>query len=350
MENMTFEEFMKKVTEEIKGFLPEKYEGSNVSISEIIKNNDTKLHALTVSSPEGNIAPTIYLEQYYADYQDGNEFSDVMEQIAQVRMDHEVGRDMDVSSLTDYEKVKGSIVPRLVNLEQNRELLEDRPYTAIDDLAVTYHVFLGQHDGGTMSAPVTNEMMRMYGVDVNELHETAISNMNEITPSEFKSMGQVMAEMMGDDFPKELLPPDEGLMFVLSNRDKLHGASALLDEKMMQEVSERMQGDFYILPSSVHETIIVPKRAEMDRETLEAMVRDVNASQVAPQERLSDHVYVYDSRERQIHRADRDEAKLTVTVKSNSILKKLEEKKQEAAALNAARVKDMPDKAKGMAL
>ena len=88
----------------------------------------------------------------------------------------------------------------------------------------------------------------------------------------------------------------------------------------------------------------------MDRETLEGMVRDVNATQVAPDERLSDHVYVYDSKAREIHRADRDEAKVNVTVKSNSILKKLEEKKEEAAKLNAGRVEKMPDKAKGMAL
>ena len=350
MQGLSFEEFAKKVQEEIKSYLPEKYADSTVDLHEVIKNNDTKLHALTVSSPEGNVAPTIYLEQYYGDYQDGHDFSDVLEEIAQVRINHEVGRDMDVTMLSDYEKVKEKIIPRLVNLEQNKELLADRPYTVMDDLAVTYHVFLGEHEGGTMSAPVTNAMLSMYGVDVNTIHEQAVANLNEVTPSVFKSMGQVMMEMMGDDFPAELMPPDDGLMYVLSNKDKLHGASALLDEKMMQEVSERMNGDFYILPSSVHETIIIPKNAEMDRETLEGMVRDVNATQVALDERLSDHVYVYDSKAREIHRADRDEAKVNVTVKSNSILKKLEEKKEEAAKLNAGRVEKMPDKAKGMAL
>ena len=350
MQGLSFEEFAKKVQEEIKDYLPEKYADSTVDLHEVIKNNDTKLHALTVSSPEGNVAPTIYLEQYYGDYRDGHEFDEVMEEIAQVRINHEVGRDMDVTILSDYEKVKENIIPRLVNLEQNKELLADRPYTVMDDLAVTYHVFLGEHEGGTMSAPVTNAMLSMYGVDVATIHEQAVANLNEVTPSVFKSMGQVMMEMMGDDFPAELMPPDDGLMYVLSNKDKLHGASALLDEKMMQKVSERMNGDFYILPSSVHETIIIPKNAEMDRETLEGMVRDVNATQVAPDERLSDHVYVYDSKAREIHRADRDEAKVNVTVKSNSILKKLEEKKEEAAKLNAGRVEKMPDKAKGMAL
>lgn len=350
MQGLSFEEFAKKVQEEIKDYLPQKYADSTVDLHEVIKNNDTKLHALTVSSPEGNVAPTIYLEQYYGDYQDGHEFSDVLEEIAQVRINHEVGRDMDVTMLSDYEKVKENIIPRLINLEQNKELLADRPYTVMDDLAVTYHVFLGLHEGGTMSAPVTNAMLSMYGVDVNTIHEQAVANLNEVTPSVFKSMGQVMMEMMGDDFPAELLPPDDGLMYVLSNKDKLHGASALLDEKMMQEVSERMNGDFYILPSSVHETIIIPKNAEMDRETLEGMVRDVNATQVAPDERLSDHVYVYDSKAKEIHRADRDEAKVNVTVKSNSILKKLEEKKEEAAKLNAGKIEKMPDKAKGIAL
>lgn len=358
MEKMTFEEFIKAVVEKIKEFLPEKYEDCTVSVNDVVKNNDTKLHALTVSSPEGNVAPTIYLEQFYGDYQDGHALEDVLEEIARVRVDHEVGQDMDVSRLTDYEKVENRITARLINAEKNAEYLADKPYKMVEDLAVVYSINLGEHEGGTMSVAVTDNLMEKYGVTVDDLHEAAMRNMDEISPSTFKSMGQVLAEMMGEDFPHEMLPPDDGMMFVLSNNSKLYGAAALLDDKVMSDIAERF-GEFYILPSSVHETLIVPKRDGMELSDLETMVREVNSTQVAEHEQLSDHVYAYDAVTHELYRADkeadRQAAKETVKVdvtdiqkdikapeKKPSVLGKLAESKEKAAAMaKAAPPRDM---------
>ena len=104
----------------------------------------------------------------------------------------------------------------------------------------------------------------------------------------------------------DMVPTDDKL-FVLTNNQKLNGAAALLDEKMMEQIAERVGNDFYILPSSVHEVLIVPKEAGMDFKDLEAMVQEVNATQVAPQDKLSDHVYQYDNETREVFRADRAE-------------------------------------------
>ena len=104
----------------------------------------------------------------------------------------------------------------------------------------------------------------------------------------------------------DMVPTDDKL-FVLTNNQKLNGAAALLDEKMMEQIAERVGNDFYILPSSVHEVLIVPKEAGMDFKDLEAMVQEVNATQVAPQDKLSDHVYQYDIETREVFRADRAE-------------------------------------------
>jgi len=96
-------------------------------------------------------------------------------------------------------------------------------------------------------------------------------------------------------------------MYVLSNADKLNGAAAILDSKTMEDISEKLGGDFIVLPSSIHEVIVLPVNEDMDRQTLEAMVQDVNAGQVAPEERLSDHVYMYDSQAKELVRADKME-------------------------------------------
>ena len=360
MEKMTFEEFMDYVQKGIKDYLPEKYSDSQVNVSEVVKNNDTKLHALTVTSPEGNVAPTIYLEQFYGDYMDGHDMSDVLEEIARVRIDHEVGQDMDVSRITDYSQVENRITARLINAEKNAEYLADKPHKEMDDLAIVYSISLGEHEGGNMSVAITDNLIKNYGVTVDDIHEAAIRNMEEISPSSFKSMGQVMVEIMGDDFPAELMPPDDGAMYVLSNSSRLFGASALLDEKVMGDISEKL-GDFYILPSSVHETIIVPKREGMELSELENMVKEVNSTQVAEQEQLSDHVYAYDSETHEIYRADkeaeRQAAKEAVQVKADmkvqteklmqpqkkpSVLGKLAESKAKAAEMaKNAPAKDM---------
>ena len=294
MEKMTFEEFMDYVLKAIKDYLPDKYGDSQVNVNEVVKNNDTKLHALTITSPEGNVAPAVYLEQFYGDYMDGHDMSDVLEEIARVRIDHEVGQDMDVSRITDYSQVENRITARLINAEKNAEYLADKPHKKMDDLAIVYSIGLGEHECGTMSVAVTDSLMKSYGVTVDDIHEAAIRNTEEISPSSFMSMGQVMAEMMGSDFPAELMPPDDGAMYVLSNSSRLFGASALLDDKVMGDISEKL-GSFYILPSSVHETIIVPRREGMELSELENMVKDVNSTQVSEQEQLSDHVYAYDS-------------------------------------------------------
>lgn len=139
------------------------------------------------------------------------------------------------------------------------------------------------------------------------------------------------------------------MMFVLSNNSKLYGAAALLDEKIMSDISYKF-GEVYILPSSVHETLIVPKRDGMELSELETMVREVNSTQVAEHEQLSDYVYAYDVVTHELYSADkeaeRQAAKETVKVditdiqkdikvpkKKPSVLGKLAESKEKAAVM-----------------
>jgi len=215
--------------------------------------------------------------------------------------EHEVSKDFDVSKITDFNLAKDHIAARVVGMEDNADLLDQRPHAEMDDLAVTYCVMLGE------GVPVTNQLMETWGVTQEELHDLAKANQDELTPSTFKSMNEVMAEMMipqimddmgldreaAQEMVESMMPPEDK-MFVLSNEQKLNGAAALLDDKMMDQIAEKVGGDFYILPSSIHEVLIVPADAGIDLKDLEAMVQEVNETQVAPQDRLSDHVYQYD--------------------------------------------------------
>ncbi len=251
---------------------------------------------------------------------------DILAAIADVRTQHEMSQDFDVSRLTDFDSVKDRITCRLVNAEQNAEYLVDKPHTMVEDLAVTYHIAIGKEESGTMSAPITNRLMENYGLDVEQLHQIALDNMDTLTLVSFKSMTETMVDMMLPDMMRSgmteeeardavaaMLPPTPNeAMYVLSNEDKLNGAAMLLNDKVMDDITEKLGQDYFILPSSVHEVLIVPKTQEADLKTLENMVQEVNATQVAPEERLSDHVYAYDAKEHELFRADKAEERAAV--------------------------------------
>ena len=319
MADMTFEEFKQEIADNIKDHLPDQYQDSTIQLNTVQKNNEA-LDAITITSPDSNVSPTIYLNSFYEDYQNGQDMDTILDHIADIRVEHEVSQDFDVSKITDFDQVKDHIAARVVGIEDNSDLLDQRPHAVMDDLAVTYCVMLGEDANGSMSVPITNQLMETWGVTQEELHDLAKANQDELTPSTFKSMNEVMAEMMipqmmsdmgvdretAQEMIESMMPPEDK-MYVLSNEQKLNGAAALLDDKMMDQIAEKVGGDFYILPSSVHEVLIVPADAGMDLKDLEAMVQEVNETQVAPQDRLSDHVYQYDNDTHEVFRADRAE-------------------------------------------
>ena len=381
---MNFEEFTQQVAKEVKRFLPEKYDDASVTLQYVTKNNDQQLTGLMIKTEDTNIAPNIYLEGYFEQYQDGKDFEDIVRDIADVRVRHELNQDFDVSKITDFDQVKDHIICKLVNAEMNAEYLADKPHTQVEDLAVMYAVDLGGGEGGKMTAPITNALMEQYGVTTQELHDIAIHNLAE-SQIEFKTMRDVLIDMMfpngiSENDPRAfMIPPEEEnpSMYVLSNAEKLNGAAALLDAKTMEDISEKLGGDFIVLPSSIHECIVLPVNEDMDRHTLEAMVQDVNAGQVAPEERLSDHVYMYDSQEKELVLADKMEERQQQRAEAQkdakeaeqadkpgkaekgekkperervSMKEKLPEKKAEVAKNEANREHPVPSKTKETAL
>ena len=213
--------------------------------------------------------------------------SKVLKHIADIRVKTDVKYAFDAGQITDFDRVKGKIVPRLIGREWNASLLAERPHTAVADLAVTYHVLLG-----TASAPITFALMESWGLDTEALHDIAVRNMCSLLPSSFRGMSVVLGLMLSGD-ESDLMDPADETMFVLSNEKGMYGATAVLDEKIMGKIVERFGKEFFVLPSSIHEMLIIPETPDMDVMQLEAIVTSINASEVMPEERLSNHVYRY---------------------------------------------------------
>ena len=89
-------------------------------------------------------------------------------------------------------------------------------------------------------------------------------------------------------------PAGAGPGFVLTNSKLYWGAGALFYPGVIERIHELLDGDFYVLPSSVHELIIMPVE-DQDPEMLAGMIRSANRSVVEPGEILADDLYICES-------------------------------------------------------
>ena len=263
-------------------------------------------------------------------------------------------------------RLREKIVCKLINEEANQQFLQDKPYSKLEDLAVVYQILMDKTGEGTATITITDNLMDGYGITLEELHDQALQNMDTLQPHSFKGMNETVAEMIAVDIAREqnidmdeakemaiqMMPDIPDTMFVLTNDTKVNGAAAILNDEIRQEIAEKV-GDFYMLPSSIHETLIIPKDAGMEFKELEQMVQEVNQTQVTPGERLSDHVYEYDAKEHKLFRSDRAEerAKQKEEKRDNhhervSVKEKLAEKKDAVIKMNAGKEHSAPEKKK----
>lgn len=301
-----FEEFKKKVVEGIKDWLPEQFATANVSIQVITKNNNVKLTGLTITSEGTNISPTIYLEEFFDRYMEGADMTEILKRIADVRINNEVKVNFDVSDIIDLENCRCKILPRLIGAEWNKSLLENRPHILIEDLAVTFYINLGKCNSETMSIHISKDLMEQWGVKTEDLYEIAIKNLRDMDEGTFTPMKDIIAEMMipmimeecnGDILKaqqkfNEMMPEDD-TMYVITNRDKINGACMLLDKNLMEKIINKLGTDIYIIPSSIHECIVISENINIKPEELENLVKEVNETQVSVEERLSEKIYKY---------------------------------------------------------
>jgi hypothetical protein len=194
--------------------------------------------------------------------------------------------------------MKHTLSMEVVSTERNAEILQNVPHKDIEDMAVVYRFQVVSEGADVGSILVTNQMLDNYGISAEQLHEDAVRNAPEIKPLVIQGMGEVLAKQMGVEDLEMLglnIPPEQEQMFVASVEGNVHGAGVIAYEDFMEKASERVGGSFFILPSSIHEILIIPDNGNFDLKTLENMVREVNATTVDPADKLTDSVYHYDS-------------------------------------------------------
>jgi len=301
---MTKEEFCEAIRGDLEEHIRESFPEAKVAVQEYTKNNGVTRTGLAVTETGSNIQPVIYLDDAYRRYDDGSTYRDVYGGIKNA-YDSSLGPDFDAEAFLNYENAKGNLSVCVRNAEMNADLLERIPHDIVGDLAVMYRIETGPigGDGGTGSVLVTDQILERLGVSEDTLREDAWANQRENHPYQFRSMKEVMVDMMGGDVPEEMqaafdLEPVQ--MYVLSSGSGINGAVYMCDKEALAEIAEKVGDDLVMLPSSIHEAIILKGSVADDMEQLKDMVETVNATEVSPDEVLSNNVYTYDAQTQEI--------------------------------------------------
>lgn len=271
------------------------------------KNNGIVLHGISICDANNHttIAPAIYLNEYYQDYSTGQRsLKDIVAAILAQNKEHTVKMTFDAEKFTDFTNARDCIVYKLVNFEKNQELLQEIPYVKYLDMAVVFYYEVPDfpEKGGTGNILIRNNFMETWNVGVEDLYKTAIKNTPVKHPACVKDMESMVRmiteepydEENSEDFLCNIAPnPANQTFYILSNRKALYGAAVLLYPDLLKKVAEKMETDIYILPSSVHEILVLPVSDYATPEQLKCMVKEVNETEVSLEDYLSDNVYIY---------------------------------------------------------
>ena len=260
---MTFEAFQSYIKENV---LKEWREDADIEMAVVRKNNGIELCGLYIRREEEQISPTIYLDEYYSYYLKGEALEEI---ITRIREEYEwkISRVADYHfNLEKFEYVRDRIVYRLVNYEKNKEILEDCPH------------------------------LRLWGISMNELLLAARENTPRLFPVHMIDMDEMIAQAgIPISLDESAIP-----MYIMTNEQEVNGASVLLYDNVLESFALEKKTDFYILPGSIHEVILVPSNKIDDPSALFTMVSDANNTVVALGDILSDSVYYYNRRKNQI--------------------------------------------------
>lgn len=296
---MDYQMFKEIVKENIRDYMSPEYRDATVEVISVNKVNGVR-DALAVRKPDEQIAPNLYLDDFYEAYQQCDNLEMTLKFMAE-----EYGRiaDRSVKKLDiDLSQMKDRVVMMLVNTEQNKEMLADLPHREFQDLSVIYRYVVSQSEQGVASFKVTNAIMEQLDMTPEELFQYAAENTKRMFPPKVGRMEDIMFGMMGGDgIPDEVAElfqtdrnPKES-MWIISNSSGINGAVSMLYDENLNRLAEKMGTDLYIIPSSVHEVLAVSvEMGSGDPEELAEMVQGVNMSVVELEDRLSNNVYHYD--------------------------------------------------------
>ena len=296
---MEYNQFLSYIQSAIQDFMGS---DATVSLHKVVKNNNLCLDGLTILPSGKNISPTIYLNSYYQDFLDGIPLCDIVRTILRLYENFPPIRDICPEQLQNFQAVRSRIAYRLSHFHSNRPLLKQIPHIPWLDLAIVFFVLIDSSPDEELTVTITREHLKLWHISEQQLFETAAHNTPLLYPSRCMALEQMIGELCCFD-PDDSTCPESSPslpMYILTNEKRVNGAACILYDHILQEFAVQTGGDFFVLPSSIHETILIPRHEHLKIEDLNAMVREINDTEVAPWDKLSDHVYCYHAGEQRL--------------------------------------------------
>lgn len=295
---MANEEFIEKII----GLVKNRLGGAEVHVHKTMKNNGVHLMGLAIQEEGCNISPCIYLEGFNLEYENGEkDLKAIVGEIICLHHKNKAIHNFDASMFTDYSRVRPMLRGRLVNTERNAGLLKGVPHREFLDLSLVYYVEMPYMGGqGMGSILVQDGHMQLWKVKEQELYSQTMENMAGTDQASILNMADIFANMCQcfRDSPLEENIP----MYILTNQRNWNGAVQMLNKKALEDAAVLFGSDYYILPSSIHEIILVPMLEQAGTAwDLAQIVQEVNHTAVLPEEFLSSHVYQYCVGRKQVH-------------------------------------------------
>jgi len=300
---------------------------SNVRIQKVIKNNNVHLEALTISRKDDFAAPSIYLNGYYEEYEQGKPLGSIVADISDVYDYSRTSFHINSEDIVDFKRASRLVAYKLINAHDNEDYLAAVPHIPYHDLAIIFYLLLEGDDHENATAVITTRHMNMWGTDLDTLFDLACANTPRMLRPVFMPLRDMLRDLLLEDLKKqadetriqeelpdncslseetlesladsmmlELCgPPGDVDMYCISNDHRLNGAAAILYPGFMKEVSQKLGGSYYLLPCSIHEMIALKDDADIDPLALNHMVIEINNKEVARTDKLSDTIYYYDA-------------------------------------------------------
>lgn len=293
---MTLKHFINEVVQLLQEHLGEHY---IVETATTLKNNSVELSGVRIRHEKDNIFPTIYLNDFYELYEKNSvTMEEIVDKVAEGFQESRKSiKKLAPLDSTTFENCKDKIVYRLVSQKQNQEMLENMPYIPFMDLAITFHVIVSMDPPSLHSIKITNELLETWDITTQALFQIASENTPRLMPPRIVNIQDMLTENLALKAPESDLTNDEKTdMIVITNTLGVNGAAVILYPDMLASLAKEYDTDFYVIPSSIHEVILVSAEDDSMLAEYRLMVQDVNKRFVDPEEILSDQVYYYEQK------------------------------------------------------
>ncbi|MBS6952069.1 MAG: hypothetical protein KH230_02435 [Enterocloster asparagiformis] len=294
---MLYHTFLSAIRQQMQKRLGDEYV---LTLHRIPRNNGLCLDGLSICGKGSRVAPTIYLNTCYQRFQNGTPLNQILDELVSLYRQSLDNTPFDLNLLECAASVRPRVAFRLINAQSNCELLKTLPHIPVLDLAKVFYLDLGADGAGTMTVRITNAHLDHWDMDLETLNRLADHNTPRLFPARISSIEDALGDLLLPDRcdgstcfdPPAFSGPDFPL-YILSNQSGFSGAACMLYPDILKDFADRMKANLVVLPSSIHEVLLLPDRGDQNYMELCRTVASINRSEVDPEERLSNHAYLF---------------------------------------------------------